>query len=101
MKDPFKNNWNVVAETPTHEFSAVPFNEMMLQATSWDLPSKWESVVRFIHTDGRIEEVAFTNQAKAHEAMSNHEGEYLAYTAGYLMDSTDEPEDDDDECYFN
>jgi hypothetical protein len=84
MADPFTNEWASVVNTPVHQFRSIPFQEVADWADSWELDQDTKVVVRFTHTDGRIQEKSFSSYAKAEAAIKRHDGEYLAYDSDYL-----------------
>jgi hypothetical protein len=64
--DPFDNDWARVASVPSRNFRSVPFNEIVYQAGSWDLPEEWDLVVRVENDEtGAVVERAFRTSAAA------------------------------------
>jgi len=67
-KDPFPNNWEEVQNLDDDEIETHPFNEVIENVMTWDLPDPYCAVVRVYNPKTKkLKEYAYKVESKAHD----------------------------------
>ena len=71
MMAEFPNDWEEVHETPVHRFVQTPAEVVLSAASSWDLPTNIDSIIRWeCESTGRIQEKVYRSQKAAHKKVT-------------------------------
>lgn len=67
-KDPFPNDWEEVQNLSDDEIETYPFDEVMEDVMTWDLPDPYCAVVRVYNPKTKkLKEYAYKLESKAHD----------------------------------
>ena len=65
-KDPFPNEWTEVFNIDEEDFLRPPFNEVLEESVSWDLPDPYCCIVRsYNRKDAKLREYVYKQEGRA------------------------------------
>lgn len=81
-QDPFPNDWESVASTPSDQFTEPPVEDILIRTSSWDLPFPYEFIIRVQDPNTfRIKEKAYKDRqaAKRYIQQESSRGNIVTY----------------------